>query len=555
MSDTLRNWHITAISNTPGTSGDFVCTTAWTGFLTFGAADDGLSFTIVASDTAGRESRTGCVYTHSTRTLTRGTFDDSTTGGAIAFTSAAIVTATPLLASALAPLLANPQFANWFDVRGKYGGNIANAVAALNASAFGGVLYFSAGAPFTTAGNHVVTKRCALLGDGMADVVGLHWLSRIACTVNSVPVFDMQEDCWSAEGIDFTCSAANASSPAVAGSTAILGTKSWGSSVERCSFSWFFRCIDHVNAIGASHHGCHFIDWSQCAIRSRNVNIPDGGDSSVEGCIFQTINTTAQAPCMLEVTSSGGLRVINNKFNGFVACNIIVDIVSGINTVIGIITGNSFESARQQSIWITCAAGGSWSQWNIANNQFGHYGASGYSHIEITATTSGAVDRVNIANNQFQATGGGDGGGGGVPAVKLTNINDVAMGNNERLGFTKMVGLTNCTNVRNADAKFNVTVLTDGATITPDFSNSESNRVVLGGNRTLALPTTLHDGQRGMIRVKQDATGGRTLDTSAYKRPGGSLTITSAANAEDVLHLQRDNTDGTWILWAQQAFA
>ena len=82
-----------------------------------------------------------------------------------------------------------------------------------------------------------------------------------------------------------------------------------------------------------------------------------------------------------------------------------------------------------------------------------------------------------------------------------------------------------------------VTALTDGATITPDFSLANNFSVTLGGNRTLANPTNLVAGQSGVIFVNQDATGGRTLAYGSYwKFTGGTApTLTTTASAVDVL--------------------
>lgn len=56
-----------------------------------------------------------------------------------------------------------------------------------------------------------------------------------------------------------------------------------------------------------------------------------------------------------------------------------------------------------------------------------------------------------------------------------------------------------------------ISTLTDGATITPDFSLSNMFKVALGGNRTLGMPANAVEGQQGTISVHQDATGSRTL--------------------------------------------
>jgi hypothetical protein len=82
-----------------------------------------------------------------------------------------------------------------------------------------------------------------------------------------------------------------------------------------------------------------------------------------------------------------------------------------------------------------------------------------------------------------------------------------------------------------------VVALTDGATITPDFSAGNNFSVTLGGNRTLANPTNLTAGQHGTIVITQDGTGGRTLAFGSYWKfaAGTAPSLTSTAAAVDVL--------------------
>lgn len=82
-----------------------------------------------------------------------------------------------------------------------------------------------------------------------------------------------------------------------------------------------------------------------------------------------------------------------------------------------------------------------------------------------------------------------------------------------------------------------VTALTDGTTITPDFSDSNNFSVTLGGNRTLANPTNIVAGQSGAIFISQDGTGSRTLAFGTYwDFSGGTApTLTTTASAVDVL--------------------
>lgn len=80
-----------------------------------------------------------------------------------------------------------------------------------------------------------------------------------------------------------------------------------------------------------------------------------------------------------------------------------------------------------------------------------------------------------------------------------------------------------------------ITALTDGATITPDFSASTNFSVTLGGNRTLANPTNMVAGQSGSIFVSQDGTGSRTLAFGSYWdfANGAAPTMSTTANAVD----------------------
>ena len=82
-----------------------------------------------------------------------------------------------------------------------------------------------------------------------------------------------------------------------------------------------------------------------------------------------------------------------------------------------------------------------------------------------------------------------------------------------------------------------ITVLTDGATITPDFSVTNNYSVTLAGNRTLANPTNTTAGQSGSIFVSQDGTGSRTLayGTNWDFAGGTAPTLSTAASAVDRL--------------------
>lgn len=99
--------------------------------------------------------------------------------------------------------------------------------------------------------------------------------------------------------------------------------------------------------------------------------------------------------------------------------------------------------------------------------------------------------------------------------------------------------------------------LTDASTINTDASLSNTFRVTLGGNRTLANPTNLRDGVILNWKIKQDGTGNRTLAYgSKFKWPGGTTPVLStAASAVDLLTALYDADSDTLLGNVLKAFA
>jgi hypothetical protein len=78
--------------------------------------------------------------------------------------------------------------------------------------------------------------------------------------------------------------------------------------------------------------------------------------------------------------------------------------------------------------------------------------------------------------------------------------------------------------------------LTSGV-IVLDFSGSNNFELVLGGNSTLAAPTLPSGGQTGVVTIRQDDVGSRTLAYSGgWQFAGGSApTLTTTASGVDLL--------------------
>jgi hypothetical protein len=79
--------------------------------------------------------------------------------------------------------------------------------------------------------------------------------------------------------------------------------------------------------------------------------------------------------------------------------------------------------------------------------------------------------------------------------------------------------------------------ITYGATITLDLTAGNDATITLGGNPTIANPSTMPVGASGHIKLVQDATGGRTVTWGSYWKFGaaGTPVLSTAANAIDVL--------------------
>ncbi len=94
--------------------------------------------------------------------------------------------------------------------------------------------------------------------------------------------------------------------------------------------------------------------------------------------------------------------------------------------------------------------------------------------------------------------------------------------------------------------------LTDGATITPDFSTGINFGVTLAGNRTLANPTNTKAGQTGVIYITQDATGSRTLSYGTnweFESATAPVLTTTAGRVDMLQYWVRSATSIQAKLW------
>jgi len=94
-----------------------------------------------------------------------------------------------------------------------------------------------------------------------------------------------------------------------------------------------------------------------------------------------------------------------------------------------------------------------------------------------------------------------------------------------------------------------VVLLTDGASIATDASLGNVFYVTLGGNRTLSNPTNSTSGKRIIWRIKQDATGGRTITLGNKFRLGTDITsvvLSTAPSITDYIGAIYNAQDDVW---------
>ena len=90
--------------------------------------------------------------------------------------------------------------------------------------------------------------------------------------------------------------------------------------------------------------------------------------------------------------------------------------------------------------------------------------------------------------------------------------------------------------------KEEITAKTSASSITIDPNESSLQSVTLNTNATFTM-SGFETGQSVTLIIKQDGTGSRTGTFTSVKFPGGAPTLTTTANAIDVITIVYDGTD------------
>ena len=100
--------------------------------------------------------------------------------------------------------------------------------------------------------------------------------------------------------------------------------------------------------------------------------------------------------------------------------------------------------------------------------------------------------------------------------VTVDNVLDSTAIGSTVQGFDADTAKTDVAQTFTASQRGEITTLTSGSTVTPDFAASNNFTLTLGENLTIANPTNCTAGQSGSIFLIQDGTGSRTITWGSY---------------------------------------
>jgi len=253
-------------------------------------------------------------------------------------------------------------------------------------------------------------------------------------------------------------------------------------------------------------------------------------DETGSGALVFATSPTLVTP-LLGTPTSGVMTNVTGTASGLTAGNVTTNAnLTGVVTS----TGNATAIANSAITNAMLANGavanltGTNSGDNATNTQ--------YSGLVSNATHTGEVTGatiLTIANN----------------AVIAARIADNAVTNLKIAG----TGTRDATTFYRGDGTFaspvgsgRVVALTDAASIAVDATLGDVFTVTLGGNRTLANPTGAINGQKMVFRIRQDATGSRTLayDTKfRFNTDIPSVTLTTTLSKTDYIGVMYHSTD------------
>lgn len=202
-----------------------------------------------------------------------------------------------------------------------------------------------------------------------------------------------------------------------------------------------------------SVRGCTFSGYTQAGIQAANTYNNDAGDSQIIGNWFLAGNTTGIG---VEQFSSGGLRIIGNKFNTG-AYGYALGLNSANNTSILLFEGNSVENMAQVGVSFSRLSGAAtFSHAIITGNEF----AANLVGVAADQACVGFLGDLLVSNNTFSMSSGEYG-------IIVGAVDGFIIGHNSYFGSGTTYGL-----VIDAGASNGLVDLQNYIGVSNPFSNS-----------------------------------------------------------------------------------
>lgn len=165
----------------------------------------------------------------------------------------------------------------------------------------------------------------------------------------------------------------------------------------------------------------------------------------------------------------------------------------------------------------------------LSFSQFGLFGTMAQQNSDAVAITGGTIVGTTISGLSITtSTGTLAISNGKVISISNTLTFTGTDGASVAFGAGGTNAYTGTAQTYSAAQRGAFSTLTDAGTVAIDLSLANNYNLTLGGNRTLGVPTNPVAGQTGVISVRQDITGTRTLAyTWPYMFPGGTAPVLS----------------------------
>lgn len=279
------------------------------------------------------------------------------------------------------------------------------------------------------------------------------------------------------------------------------------------------------------------------------LSIPNGGTGGTSASTARAALGAAALGANTDITSlfldNGGLKLKDTDgSHGLIlqpGSNLTAD------RILALTTGNANRGIDLTNGNITVGAGGSATISGVNTGDqtitlTGPVTGSGTGSLATTIANDavGNAQAANMADSTIKgrASGAGTGDPTDLTAAQVRAI--LALGNAYALDKAStsdlLSGAANVMSMDNVEAALAYAAVSFSSTVTLNFNSTRRATFTATSAFTLANPSNMRTGQDVVVVITQDATGGRTWGVgSAWKFPGGTPALSTAANAVDVV--------------------